>query len=133
MSKSYNNTIELFAAEDEVRRQIFSIVTDSATVEEAKDPDRNALYAILKLFCTAEERAEWADRFRRGGLGYREVKQAIFDRFLQRFGPARARRTELENQPDYVEEVMRLGAEKARTVTLPLVREVRDAAGIPNP
>jgi len=128
-----HNTIELFAADDEVRRQIFSIVTDSARVEEAKDPDRNALYAILKLFCTPEEQAQWADRFRQGGLGYREVKQAIFDRFMERFGPARARRRELESQPDYVEEVMRRGAEKARMVTLPLVREVRNAAASPIP
>ena len=89
MSKSYNNTIELFAGDEEVRRQIWSIVTDSATVAEPKDPDTSALYAILKLFCTPEEKSEWADRFRSGGLGYREVKQAIFDHFMQRFGPAR--------------------------------------------
>jgi len=133
MSKSYNNTIELFADDDEVHRQVFSIVTDSARVEEAKDPDQSALYAVLKLFCTPEEQAHWADRFRRGGLGYREVKQAIYDHFMRKFGAARARRRELDSRPDYVEEVMRKGAEKARTVTLPLVREVRDAAGIPNP
>jgi tryptophanyl-tRNA synthetase len=133
MSKSYNNTIELFASEEEVRRQIFSIVTDSARVEDPKDPDKNALYAILKLFCTPEEQAEWADRFRRGGLGYRAVKQAIYDRFMERFSAARTRREELESQPDYVEEVLRRGAEKARAVTLPLVRQVRDAVGIPNP
>ncbi|MCJ7472526.1 MAG: hypothetical protein MUP02_06950 [Actinobacteria bacterium] len=88
---------------------------------------------ILKLFCTPGEQAEWADRFRRGGLSYRVVKQAIFDRFMEIFGPARARRRELDSQPDYVEEVMRRGAEKARAVTRPLVREVRDAVGIPNP
>jgi tryptophanyl-tRNA synthetase len=133
MSKSYNNTIELFAGDDEVRRQIFSIVTDSARVEDPKDPDNSALYAILKLFCTPGEQAEWADRFRRGGLSYRMVKQAILDHFMETFGPARARRKELESQPDYVEEVMRRGAEKAQTVTLPLVRRVRDAVGIPNP
>jgi tryptophanyl-tRNA synthetase len=133
MSKSYNNTIELFASDDDLRRQIFSIVTDSARVEEPKDPDRNALYAILKLFCTHGEQAEWADRFRRGGLSYREVKQAIFDRFMQLFGPARARRKELESQPDYVEEVLRRGAEQARAVALPLMRQVRNAVGIPAP
>jgi tryptophanyl-tRNA synthetase len=66
-------------------------------------------------------------------LSYRVVKQAIYDHFMETFGPARERRKELEGQPDYVEEVMRRGAEKARTVTLPLVRQVRDAVGIPNP
>ncbi len=133
MSKSYNNTIELFAGDEEVRRQIWSIVTDSARVEEPKNPDTNALYAILKLFCTPEEELEWAERFRSGGLSYREVKQAIFDRFMERFGPARQRRRELEGQPEYVEEVMRRGAETAGAVTRPLVRQVRDAVGIPNP
>ncbi len=132
MSKSYNNTIELFADEQELRRQIWSIVTDSATVAEPKDPDRSALYAILKLFCSPAEQAEWADRFRKGGLGYREVKQAIFDHFMELFGSARARRNELEEQPEYVEEVLRHGAEQARAVGRVLVRDVRDAVGIPN-
>jgi tryptophanyl-tRNA synthetase len=131
MSKSYNNTIELFASDEEVKRQIYSIVTDSAKVEDAKDPDRSALYAILKLFCTSEEQAEWADRFRRGGLSYREVKQAIFDHYMQRFGAARARRRELASRSEYVEEVLRRGAEQARLVTRPLVREVRAAVGVP--
>lgn len=131
MSKSYNNTIELFADDKELKRQIWSIVTDSATVAESKDPDKSNLYAILKLFCTAEEQAAWADRFRNGGLGYGEVKQAIFDKYMQLLGPARARRKQLEKRTDYVEEVLRRGAAQARTVGFPLMRQVRDAVGIP--
>ena len=133
MSKSYNNTIELFAPEEEVRSQIMSIVTDSAAVKEPKDPDRSNLYGILKLFCRPEENAEWADRFRRGGLSYREVKQAIFARFMEKFGPARRRREELESQPELVEQVLLRGVEQARAVARPLVKEVREAVGIPNP
>jgi len=132
MSKSYNNMIGLFAKEDELRQQIFSIVTDSATLAEPKDPDRSVLYAILKLFCDAETQAYWADRFRSGGLGYREVKQAIFDKFMEKFGSARARREELGKQPEYVEEILRRGVDKARQLSLPLVRQVRDAVGIRN-
>jgi tryptophanyl-tRNA synthetase len=133
MSKSYNNTIELFAAESEVRRQIMSIVTDSAAVADPKDPERSLVYFILKLFTTPEMQADWADRFRRGGLGYGEVKKAIFESFMERFGAARRRRQELDQQPDYIEEILRRGAEKARQVGLPLVRQVRDAVGIPDP
>ncbi len=133
MSKSYSNTIELFASDEELRRQIFSIVTDSATVAEPKDPEKSALYAILKLFCTPDEQAHWADRFRRGGLSYREVKQAIFDHFMKLFGPARERRKELASRPDYVEEILRRGVEQARSVSSPLMRQVRDAVGIPHP
>ncbi len=133
MSKSYNNTIELFAAEPEVRRQIMSIVTDSAAVADPKDPERSLVYSILKLFITPEMQADWADRFRRGGLGYGEVKKAIFESFMEKFGAARRRRKELDQQPDYIEEVLRRGAEQARQVGLPLVRQVRDAVGIPDP
>ena len=132
MSKSYNNTIELFAPEDIVKQQIFSIVTDSAALKDPKDPDKSMLYAILKLFCSEEEQAYWADRFRSGGLGYREVKQAIFDLYMRTFEPLRARRQELDNQPEYIDEVLRQGAEKARKIAGPLVRETRAAMGIAN-
>jgi tryptophanyl-tRNA synthetase len=132
MSKSYGNTIELFAKEEEIRQQIFSIVTDSASVAEPKDPERSMLYAILRLFCDSETQAYWADRFRSGGLGYREVKQAIFDLFMQKFEPMRARRRELENQPEYVDEILKRGAEQARKIARPLLRDAREAAGIPN-
>jgi tryptophanyl-tRNA synthetase len=133
MSKSYNNTVELFASEEELRRQIWSIVTDSSKVAESKNPDKSVIFSILKLFCTRDEQSEWADRFRRGGMGYKEVKQAIFDHFMQLFGSARARREKLQQEPDYVEEVLRQGVERARAVARPLVREVRDAVGICNP
>jgi tryptophanyl-tRNA synthetase len=133
MSKSYGNTIELFASEKEVRNQIYSIVTDSASVAEPKDPEKSNLYGILKLFCSSDEQREWSDRFRAGGLGYGDVKKAIFERFMDRFSAARRRRQELENQPDYVEQILREGVSKARAVGVPLVRQVRDAVGISNP
>jgi len=133
MSKSYSNTIELFAPEPEVRRQIMSIVTDSAAVADPKDPDRILVYSILKLFTPPDAQAQWADRFRRGGRGYGEVKKAILESFMEKFGPARRKRQELEQHPDYVEEVLRRGAAQARQVGLPLMRQVRDAVGIPDP
>ena len=132
MSKSYNNTIGLFAKEEELRQQIFSIVTDSASVAEPKDPDRSVLYAILKLFCDSETQAYWADRFRSGGLSYREVKKAIFDKFMEKFGPARARREQLLKQPEFVDQILKRGVEQAHSIALPLLRQVRDAVGIPN-
>ena len=132
MSKSYNNTIELFAAEEDVRQQVFSIVTDSASLKEPKNPDTSMLYAILKLFCNSEEQTYWADRFRSGGLGYREVKQAVFDLYMKKFESMRARRKELDSQPEYIDEILKQGAEKARKIAQPLLREVRAAVGIPN-
>lgn len=133
MSKSYNNTIELFAKEEEVRQQIFSIVTDSASLKDPKDPDSSVLYAILKLFCDAETQTHWADRFRSGGLGYREVKQAIFDLYMKQFEPMRRRREQLDQQPEYIDEVLKRGVDQARKIALPLLNRVREAVGIPHP
>jgi tryptophanyl-tRNA synthetase len=132
MSKSYGNTIELFASDKDVKQQIFSIVTDSASVAEPKDPDTSVLYSILKLFCDASTQALWADRFRNGGLGYGEVKKAILEMFMEKFGPMRKKRKQLESQPEYVEEVLKQGVAKARKVGLPLVKQTREAVGIPN-
>jgi tryptophanyl-tRNA synthetase len=132
MSKSYNNTIEIFAKDEEVRQQIFSIVTDSASVAEPKDPEKSMLYAVLKLFCDSKDQEYWADRFRSGGLGYREVKQAIYDRYMEKFGPMRERRKQLDNQSDYVEAVLTKGVEQARKTALPLLKQVREAVGIRN-
>ncbi len=133
MSKSYRNTIELFAPDKEVKSQIYSIATDSATVTDAKDPEKSNLYAILKLFCTPEEAAGWAERFRSGGLGYGKVKQAVLDKFMERFGPAREQRKALEKDPGYVESMLMKGVTQAREVARPLILEVRKAVGIPNP
>jgi tryptophanyl-tRNA synthetase len=90
------------------------------------------LYAILKLFCNSEEQAYWMDRFRSGGLGYREVKQAIFDLYMKKFGEMRARRKQLENQPEYVDEVLKRGADQARKIAQPLLQKARAAVGIKN-
>ena len=131
MSKSYGNTIELFANEKDVRQQIYSIVTDSASVAEPKDPESSVLYSILKLFCDSDARAYWEDRFRSGGLGYREVKQAIFDLYMKQFESIRSRREQLERRPEYVDEILKRGVEQARKVALPLLKKVREAVGIP--
>lgn len=132
MSKSYNNAIEMFAPEKEVRQQIFSIVTDSAAVEDPKAPESSVLYSILKLFCDPERQQYWADRFRSGGMGYGEVKKEIFSLFMDRFGEARRKREELEKQPGYLNELLKKGVERARETAAPLVQEARDAVGIPN-
>ena len=132
MSKSYNNAIEMFAPEKEVRQQIFSIMTDSASVADPKDPEDSILYSILKLFCDSDVQAEWADRFRSGGLGYGEVKKEIFSLFMDKFGPARRRRQQLEKEPEYLDAMLKKGVEQARKIAAPLVKEARDIVGIPN-
>ena len=130
MSKSYDNTIEVFAPKKELRKQVMGIVTDSATVEDPKDPETSSLYALWRLFAAAQERDEMASRFRSGGLGYGELKKDLFERLLAHFETARKVREELAAKPDTVEDVLRDGAQRARETVTPLMAQVRDASGL---
>lgn len=130
MSKSYNNTIEIFAPEKELRRKIMSIVTDSASVEEPKDPDANNVFLLYKLFASLEDTDAMAEKFRRGGYGYGEAKKELFNLLMDYFGPYRKKREEIVSDPSYVEEVRKKGAEKARNIASELIGKVRKAIGM---
>ncbi len=130
MSKSYGNTIELFAAEREVRKRIMSIVTDSTPVEAPKPKENSALYQLLRLFAPEAERP-WVERaFAEGGVGYGEMKKRLFGFFMDRFGPARERFAELRRDPGEVEAVLARGAERVRETVGPLMEKVRSVVGL---
>ncbi|HTO53087.1 MAG TPA: tryptophan--tRNA ligase [Myxococcota bacterium] len=133
MSKTMDNGIEMFAAEKVLRKQVMGIVTDSKGVDEAKDPETSTIFQLYALFANPEERAAMAHAFRTGGLGYGDAKKALYEKVLERFGPARARRSELESRPDTVEDILRDGAARARAATAELMDEVRAAAGLGPP
>ena len=107
MSKSYGNTIEIFGDAKATRKRIMSIVTDSKTLEEPKDPDACNVFQLYKLFATPEQQADLAARYRAGGLGYGTAKKELADLFEAHFAPLRAKREELAANPKYVEEVLR--------------------------
>ncbi len=130
MSKSYDNTIELFCTEKQARKRIMAIVTDSTPVEEPKDPDACNVMKLLRLMADAGEIAEWEAKYRSGGTGYGDVKKRVFELYKEILGPARARYEELRQHPDEVEKVLTAGAEKARAVASQTMREVRDACGL---
>lgn len=130
MSKSYGNTLPLFLAPKKLRKLCMKIVTDSASVEAAKDPSACNVYALYSLFATVEEQAELAERYRRGGMGYGHAKQALFeamDRFLE--GP-RDRYEDLAAHPELVAESLSLGAERAREIASDTMVRVRNACGL---
>jgi tryptophanyl-tRNA synthetase len=129
MSKSYGNTIEMFAEPAELKKQIMGIVTDSTPVAEPKDPAL-PLFAIWGFFATEAERAELAERARRGGMGYGELKKGLLERVLAHFAQARERRAALAARPDDIEDILLDGARRAREATAPLVGAVREATGI---
>ena len=96
MSKSYGNTIEIFEPENSVRKKVMRIVTDSKGVEEPKDPDTCNVFALLKLFASAEELADWDKKYRSGGIGYSVAKKRLAELMIEYFKPYREKRTELE-------------------------------------
>ena len=130
MSKSYNNTIPIFAKEKALRKVVMSIVTDSKGLEEPKDPDSCNVYALYKLVATPEELQEMREKLLAGNYGYGHAKQALFEKLWAFFEPMRKRREELENNMDYVRDLMKRNAEKARCEAEILLTQVRQAVGL---
>ncbi len=130
MSKSYDNTIPIFDPEKATRKRIMSIVTDSTPVEGAKDPEKCSVFQLYSLFATEQQRAEMAERYRAGGMGYGDAKKELFEAFMAQFGEARKRREELAADLGYVREVLSKGAERARAVARVTLDRCRAACGV---
>jgi tryptophanyl-tRNA synthetase len=131
MSKSYGNTLELFGDEKALRKRIMGIVMDSRTPQEPKpDAERNIAVQLLKLVAPAAEAASLEDRLRAGGLGYGDLKKALFEHYWNYFAAARARRAELAADPDAIEEILARGAARARAVAAGVLKRVRAASGL---
>ena len=130
MSKSYNNTIPLFDDPRKLRKRIMGINTDSKTLEDPKDPDNCAVFDLFRLFADEAQQQELASRYRAGGMGYGDAKQALFDAAMHYFGPSFERRARLQESPDDVEDILRQGARRARTKAQEVVERVRSACGL---
>ena len=131
MSKSYGNTIDIFGEEKATRKRIMSIVMDSRTPQEPKpDADRNLAIQLLKLVAPADVAKEHEERLRAGGLGYGDLKKALFEQYWTYFAPMRAKRAELAANVDHVHRILREGAERARGVARNVLSRARRAAGL---
>jgi tryptophanyl-tRNA synthetase len=130
MSKSYGNTVEMFEVEKKVKKKIMSIVTDSTPVEEPKDPDKCNVFALLKLVASGDELAEWKNRYHNGGMGYGEAKKRLAELIIEYFKPYRQKREQLENNTDYVKEILASGAERAKAVASKTLARARKAIGL---
>ncbi|NKB23477.1 MAG: tryptophan--tRNA ligase [Kiritimatiellae bacterium] len=130
MSKSYNNTIEIFGDSTSVRKAIMRIVTDSKTVEEPKDPDENTIFALYQLVATDDQSKAMAERFRAGGTGYGDAKKELHELVEATIKPLRKKRQELCKDPGYIQRVLDEGAEKAREEVSKTLRRVRQAMGL---
>lgn len=129
MSKSYRNELPLFSTEKELRKAVMKIVTDSKGVEDAKDPESCNVFRIFSHFAPREAREEWAARYRAGGMGYGEIKQAAFEAINAEVGPYRERYFEIRGDVPRMESILATSAAKARAIAREVVNRVRERAG----
>tara|TARA_B100000809_G_scaffold1129_1_gene1331 strand:- start:3 stop:983 length:981 start_codon:yes stop_codon:yes gene_type:complete len=129
MSKSYNNTIPIFDTEKKIRKKIMKIVTDTTDVDEPKDKD-TPLFKIYSLFLNYAGQNELASRYDGKGLQYGYIKQELFEKVMDHFGPFRDKREQLQSNPKQVYEILNSGAKKAQSVANEVLDRVRSASGI---
>ena len=131
MSKSYGNTIEIFGDEKATRKKIMSIVMDSRTPAEPKpDANQNLAIQLLKLVAPVEVANDFEERLRTGGLGYGDLKKALFEHYWIHFTVARAKRAELVGNLDYVRQILGEGAEHARSIASDVLIRAKAASGL---
>jgi tryptophanyl-tRNA synthetase len=130
MSKSYGNTIEIFAEGKSLQSAVMHIVTDSTPVEAPKNPEKENVFALYALFATEAETKSLAARYRAGGFGYGEAKKILIEKIDAHFAGARQKRKRLAADPSVVEATLARGAERARAIALETMREVRGATGL---
>lgn len=131
MSKSYGNTIAMFAPRAQLQKQIASIVTDSRPPGEPKDTEGSALFQIYQAFANAEE-TEALRKAYAEGIGWGDAKQMLFERIDHEVAPLRERYEALMNDPAEIERILLIGAEKARKLARPFMAELRHAVGLRN-
>ena len=130
MSKSYDNTLEMFASEKKLKKAIGKIVTDSRTPDEPKDPEEIIMYQLYRLFASADELETMAERYRAGGYGYGDAKKDLLEKLLDYFAPYRKKREELASDPAGVYEILAAGAARARATARATVERVYKAVGL---
>jgi tryptophanyl-tRNA synthetase len=134
MSKSKNNHIPLFGTDEEIKKRVMSIVTDSKTPEEKKNPDENSIYQIHKLFLSKEEdstlRAKFENADTNGGYGYKEAKEACAAAIIAYITPLRERYTYYQTHKEEVYEILKEGSLKARERSEKLMSTVREVTGL---
>jgi len=130
MSKSYGNTIPLFAPEKPLRKTIMRIVTNSQSVEEPKDPDTCQIFQLYKLFTQTDEQDALAKRYRAGGMGWGEAKEELFRVVNRELSPIRERYDAIMADIPALDKILEQGAQKARPIAAATVKRFRKAAGI---
>jgi len=130
MSKSYDNTIELFLEEKALKKKIMGITTDSTPVEAPKDPATSSIVALYRFFAPESDVEKMEADFRAGGVGYGDFKKRLFGAIWEYFAPMRAQREQLAADPGYVDQVLNAGAQRASQTAQVVMERVRHAVGL---
>jgi tryptophanyl-tRNA synthetase len=131
MSKSYGNTIDIFGDEKAIRKKVMGIVMDSRSPQEPKpDADKNLAIQLLKLVAPPQIAKDYEDRLRAGGLGYGDLKKALFEHYWNYFSAARAKRAELSANLDFVHKVLSDSAAKAQAKAREVLKRAKKASGL---
>jgi tryptophanyl-tRNA synthetase len=130
MSKSYGNTIPLFAPENQLKKLVRRIATDSTPVEDPKDPDSSSAFLIYEQFASPEQLADTRKRLEAGGMGWGDLKNELFEVINAQIGPLRARYEELMAPGSDLDDLLEAGAVRARARAKVVLDRVRDAVGI---
>jgi tryptophanyl-tRNA synthetase len=130
MSKSYGNTIPLFATDEEIQKAIMSIPTDSAGVEDSKNPDESIIYQIHSLLLNEEGRATLRSKFENGGVGYKDLKDSLIADLIDFIRPLRERRERIAKNPKKVLKILKKGGESANKRAQSIMEDVRIKTGI---
>jgi tryptophanyl-tRNA synthetase len=130
MSKSYKNTIPLFGSDEEIKKAVMKIVTDSKNPEDKKDPETCNIFALHKLFLKEDKLKDLRDKYTNGGLSYKESKEMLLKEILDVIRPMREKREMYANDIDKVRTILNNGAEKARVVIRGKMKIIRDKVGV---
>lgn len=130
MSKSYNNTIPIFAEGKALASLVARIKTDGTPLAAPKDPDTCNVFALYSLFASDLEQAELRARYLGGGYGYGDAKKELVKKIDERFADARKRRAAADANPSRVREVLAEGGRRARAVAREVTDRAREACGV---
>ena len=129
MSKSYNNIIPLLSGEDELKKSVMKIITNSQEPGEKKEWKDNILSSIYSSFASEQSIKELQNKFS-DGIGWGDAKKIVFEDLNELLTPIREKYAELKSKEDYLEEILQSNAKKVRVFTKPLLEEVKSSIGI---
>jgi len=130
MSKSYGNTIDIFAPEATLKKQVMGIVTDSTPVDQPKDPKKCNVFRLYELLANKKEIADLTDKYTAGGFGYGDAKKLLLSKLLELFEDARTRKADLDKKDKHIREILEEGTAKAKKTASKTLEEVKKKTGL---